>query len=57
MLRKERVVRLRDKFPVLAAEYPKEFRIFFDEKSNMTPLGQSVYGLIKHNRRMRMQKK
>lgn len=56
MIRKEREGRLRDKFPILYAEFPREFRMFFDENGKMTSFGRSLNILIKNRRRQRMKK-
>ena len=49
--------KLREKFPLLATEYPGEFRMFFDSESNMTKLGLDVNQMLKEERRARMIKR
>jgi len=47
---------LRDKFPKLSAEFPTDFRKFFNVDGTMNGHGKRAYELIKLKRRARMKK-
>lgn len=48
---------LREKFPRLSAEYPKEFRIFFNSDSTLNKLGLDVNQMLKEIHRKRTTKR
>lgn len=56
MTRKQLLI-LKERFPRLAAEYPREFHSFFNAAGAMTKLGLDVYSMIKNDIRKRQKKR